>query len=153
MSLQRGNESGRRRHGAGECNHDSAGAGGSSCSLAMCNLWYSNHVATDGPLLTLQVVDTAHDQIVFLAYSAPGGGCDNMILELKLTTNLVQGNGFGVEVKEPDGKWQELGGESMATFFSVDNARASVTMVSWGCVKKCMKWSCRNSTRTTQKRA
>ena len=32
-------------------------------------------------------------------YSAPGGECDNMIVVLKLVTNLIIGNNFGVEVK------------------------------------------------------
>ena len=52
-------------------------------------------------LLTLQIGDTADDQRVFQAFfhSAPGGECDNMIVVLKLVTNLIKGNNFGVEVK------------------------------------------------------
>ena len=38
-------------------------------------------------LLALQIGDTANEQVLFTAYSAPNGECDNMICVLKLVTN------------------------------------------------------------------
>ena len=70
--------------------------------------------------LTLQIGDTAYDQMVFPAYSALGGECDNMIVVLKLIPNWLKGGGRG-----PDRKHQELAlAEALATFSSVDNVRA-----------------------------
>ena len=48
--------------------------------------------------LTLQVGDTASDQVVFLAFCALDGECDNMVCVLMLVTNQVKGNKFGVKV-------------------------------------------------------
>ena len=42
-------------------------------------------------LLTLQFGDMAKEQVVFPAYRAPGGDCDNMISALELVTNLIKG--------------------------------------------------------------
>ena len=60
-------------------------------------------------LLTLQIGDTASDQTVFPAYSAPGGQCDNMIVVLTLVTNPVNGN--------------KLGAKARATLISVETVR------------------------------
>ena len=38
-------------------------------------------------LLSLQIGDTANEQVVFTAYSAPNGEFDNMICVLKSVTN------------------------------------------------------------------
>ena len=50
-------------------------------------------------LLKLQIGDTANEQIVVPAYSAPGVQCDNMIMVLNLITHLVEANSFGVLCK------------------------------------------------------
>ena len=79
-------------------------------------------------LLALQIGDTVSDQIAFSAYSAHGGECDNVIVVLKLVTNLVKENTFGAEV---NGLTQNSKGKlasALATFISVDTRRAMVTM-------------------------
>ena len=42
--------------------------------------------------LALQIGDTANEQVVFLAYCAPVGKCDNMSCVLKFVADLVKGN-------------------------------------------------------------
>ena len=72
-------------------------------------------------------LETANEQVVFPAYSAPDGDCDIMICVSKLATNLVKGNKFGVKVKGLTGDSREKPAEASATFISVDNTRAFVT--------------------------
>ena len=69
--------------------------------------------------------DTANEEEVFPAYGAPGVECDTMISALKLVQN---GNKLGVEVKGiPESSNHRLA-DAFATFISVDNAGALVTM-------------------------
>ena len=49
-------------------------------------------------LLTLQIGDTANEQVVFPAYGGPGGECDNLICTLKHVMNLMKGKKLGVVV-------------------------------------------------------
>ena len=93
-------------------------------------------------LLSLQIGDTANEQVVFAAYSALNGEFDNMICVLKLVTNLEKGNTFEVKCKGLTEDSREKLAEALATFISVDNTRASVSpWVSSGTIKKCTKWS------------
>ena len=64
-------------------------------------------------LLTLQFGDTTNERVGFLSYGAPAGECDNMLSTLKLFTNLMKGNKFGVA-------------EALATCICVDNECESV---------------------------
>ena len=73
--------------------------------------------------------DTANDQIVFLAYSAFGEACGNIIVVLKLITNLMKGNNFGVGVKSLTASSKSRLAEALATFISVDNVRAQKLFV------------------------
>ena len=57
-----------------------------------------------------------------------GGECDNKIVVLKLITNLVEGNNFGVEVKGLSESSKSRLAEALATFISIDDVRALVTM-------------------------
>ena len=66
---------------------------------------------------------------MFFAHSALAGEFDNMICVLKLVTNLVKGDKFGLKVKGlTEGRREKACGEEFATFISVDNARDLVTM-------------------------
>ena len=100
-------------------------------------VWCMRH---DKRLLNLQIGDTASDQTVFQAYSAPGGQCDNMIVVLTLATNPVDGNKLGVKAR--------------ATFISVETVRVLPGNYGfcWSGIKKCTKWSCRHPTSNSQRR-
>ena len=65
--------------------------------------WCRNRKQKQKPnLLLTQIGDTVGDQIVFLAYSAPGAECDNTICVLKLTTNLVKRQQVSTGNQGPD---------------------------------------------------
>ena len=83
--------------------------------------------------LTLLIGDTHRDRVVFLAHGALDGERDNMVCVLKLVTNLLKGNRFGVEVKGLT-KGREKLAEALATFISVNNTL--VTMVVLGQYKQ-----------------
>ena len=76
-----------------------------------------------------QIGDAASAQILFMAYVAVGEECDIMICALKLIVNLVRGNKFGLEVRGLLESRKRQLADASATFISVDNVRASVTMV------------------------
>ena len=50
--------------------------------------------------------------------------CDNMISALKLVTTLIKGDRLGVEAES----WKERHAEALATFISLENARAFNTL-------------------------
>ena len=91
-------------------------------------------------LLTLQIGDTANNQMVFPVYSALGGDCD------KLITNLLKGNKFEVEVKCLTESSKGKMAEALASFISVDTSELCLQWVSWSGTKKCTKSSYSNST-------
>ena len=72
--------------------------------------------------------DAANEHRVPPTYSAPGAACDGMIVVLKLITNLVKGNSFGVRVQSLAEGGESRLAEALATLTSVDNAGAVVTM-------------------------
>ena len=74
-----------------------------------------------------------------------------MIVVLKLVANLLEGNNFGVEVKSLTECSKSMLAEAVITFISVDSAKPLITVGELGQFEEVMKWSCRNSTRNTQK--
>ena len=79
-------------------------------------------------LLTLQIGDTANEQVVFPAYGARNGDCDHMISSAKLVTHLMKGNKLGVVVKGLSEISKNRLAEALESFIAMDSARASVTM-------------------------
>ena len=77
-------------------------------------------------LVTLQIYDTANEELVFLASGAPDGKCDNLISALKRVLNLMQRNKLGVKGLERCSKNRLR--EALRLFIAVDHARAFVTM-------------------------
>ena len=77
---------------------------------------------------------------------------DNVICVLKLVTNLVIGNNFGVKVKGFTDDSRENLVDASATFISVDNIRAFVTMGELGQCKEVQKRSYKNCARNTEMR-
>ena len=79
---------------------------------------------TPNRLLSWQSGDTASKHVIFPACGAPDGACDNTISVLELVTSLKTCNKVHVEVKGCTGTSKERLAEALATFISVDNARA-----------------------------
>ena len=71
-----------------------------------------------------------------------------MVSVLKLVTHLVTGDKFGVKAKDLTEESRKKLVE-VATFISVDNTKAFVTMGELRQTKKCRKWSLQNSARST----
>ena len=76
-------------------------------------------------LLTLQIGDTAKDQMAFLGVQCALRECDDMIVALKLITYLVKRKQFrcGVQLDR-----QQVGGKRTQLSFRWTNVRALVTM-------------------------
>ena len=70
-----------------------------------------------------------------------------MVSVLKLVTHLVTGDKFGVKAKDLAEDSREKLVE-VATFISVDNTKAFVTMGELGQTEKCRMWSLQNSARS-----
>ena len=64
----------------------------------------------------------------FLVCGALDGECRNVISTVTLVTHLIKGTKLGVEVQDFTESIKERLAGALATFISVDNARALVTM-------------------------
>ena len=69
-----------------------------------------------------------HEQIVFFAYAAPNGTCDNMSCA-KVVTIVAKKNKLQVVVRSLKGGSKRTLTDALRHFISVDNERALVTMV------------------------